>query len=888
MSNAPDQTRRLALLAEGRERLAGLEPVLRTLAALAILPSAWPPALRQTLEYLVKSAEEIGREELGEIAQTLMGLPSLRAPGGGATDRRPSALSAGVEKLRRLLDEALADQSGENSAQTEGLVDVTASCPDCPDSVVMSVPGSALAQARGQGLHLWALWLEAGSPPTMPGPGRGQFLADLDSLGSLLFSDLDQGQGSWRHCLLASVMEDGEMLASALELPATRLGQVSEGALTAVRTGQASPASSAAPRAAAAPASPQGGDQSARPESIRVQVGLIERLIALAGELVLGRNQLKSLLGDDARRAPGLGTLLQGLGQVTTQVQQNIMMLRMQPLGTLLGRFPRVVREIARQTGKEAELTILGGEVELDKSILEQLSDPLTHLLRNCLDHGLEKPEERVRLGKPRTGQVVIMGFHEEGMVNIAVHDDGRGINAEDVAAKAVAAGLVGTEDVRRLSASEKLALITLPGVSTARAVTDLSGRGVGMDVVATNIARMGGNLQIESDMGVGTTIRLRLPLTLAIIPSLVVGSAGHVFAIPQADVQELLLIQSRQSASRIELVGGAPVVRLRERLLPLVRLADVLGLSRRFAHPATGDIEEDRRRRIADRRSYDLTLSIEEEEALEEEGRRDPQTDRRRRRSDDIHIAVLRTGSHRYGLIVDQLFDTEEIVVKPLPRLLKGCQCFGGATIMGDGRVAMIVDAGGIARQARLRFGEISAQEESMARERARMQVKAARPKTSLVLFRYSPGELFAVPLASVSRLERLEVDTVRSVGGRRCMAYQGGALALLYLDRYLPVQPLPQIARHMYVILPRAGGGEAGLVASEVLDILETELDIRHYPGPQRGVVGLCEVAGRLTLLLDLEGLLEAFGQDEPTGAEISNRQPDQADPPPPPAEA
>jgi chemotaxis protein histidine kinase CheA len=199
-----------------------------------------------------------------------------------------------------------------------------------------------------------------------------------------------------------------------------------------------------------------------------------------------------------------------------------------------------------------------------------------------------------------------------------------------------------------------------------------------------------------------------------------------------------------------------------------------------------------------------------------------------------------------------------------------------------------MIVDAGGIARQARLRFGEISAQEESMARERARMQVQARRPKTSLVLFRYSPGELFAVPLASVSRLERLEVDTVRSVGGRRCMAYQGGALALLYLDHYLPVQPLPQAGRHMYVILPRAGGAEAGLVASEVLDILETELDIRHYPGPQRGVVGLCEVAGRLTLLLDLEGLLEAFRQDEPTGAEASNRQPDQADPQPPPAEA
>ncbi len=742
-----------------------------------------------------------------------------------------------------------------------------------------------LEAALASNLFFWAGWVEAADLGGRK-DALASFLANLDSCGRRLYCDVEgaAARGGVGRFLLASVIEEQEMAEAALELPPQRLARLEsslfEAALALAAPAPDSPAAALAPTvaeqapASAFPAPAPAPAAEAKPvqpvETIRVGVDLIDQLINLAGELVLGRNQLVRLLRDSSRRDPSLSPVMQKMDQVTSELQENMMQLRMQPLGYVLGKFPRVVRELSRQLGKRAELTILGADVELDKSILEQLSDPLTHLVRNSLDHGLEPPEERQSLGKPPAGQVIMRAFHEEGLVNLALQDDGRGIDAEKVAAKALALGLIGPEEVRRLSQAEKLALITLPGLSTAQKVTDVSGRGVGMDVVATNIQKLGGHLQIESQPGVGTTVRLRLPLTMAIIPSLVVGTGDLVFAIAQTDVQELVSIQSRHASERLEMVGEAPVMRLRDRLLPLVRLSDALGLERRFRHPATGELLADRRKRIADRRGRGAGQAA---------GAPTPQeirragSERRGRRADDTNVVVLRVGANRYGLIVDQLYGAEEIVVKPLPRHIKDCHCFSGATIMGDGRVAMILDTGGIAEHARLRFGEIRAAEDLYLQEKAsREAAEAQGPERSLLLFGNVSGELLALPLAEVARLEVVDPQAIQRVAGRECVEYGGGGLSLLRLERYLPVAPCPPQAAPIYAIIPKTGDHQVGIVCAGIEDVAVTRAEVQPFPGPYPAARGVVDLKGRLALLLSAQSLLESFARDHPTPAGIN----------------
>jgi two-component system chemotaxis sensor kinase CheA len=357
------------------------------------------------------------------------------------------------------------------------------------------------------------------------------------------------------------------------------------------------------------------------PETIRVSVDLIDSMMNLAGELVLGRNQLRQELEDVAYQNRKLGRLIQSVDVVTSEIQEDIMQMRMQPVGNLLNKFTRVVRDLSRQLGKEVSMVIEGKEVELDKSILEGLSDPLTHLIRNSLDHGIEKPEERERLGKPRSGKLHVRTFHEGGQVNIMVIDDGGGIDPEKIVLNVVAKGFVTEEATAVMTDVEKINYILMPGMSTAETVTDVSGRGVGMDVVKTNIESMGGHLEIESSVNKGTTVRIRLPLTLAIIPSLIVGTSGNRFAIPQVNVKELFLIRAGEISNRIEKVGEAEVVRLRERLLPIVRLADVLGLERQVSLPETEGVIVDRRDKLSDRRQQDRNLKSKEEPPLSKAG---------------------------------------------------------------------------------------------------------------------------------------------------------------------------------------------------------------------------------------------------------------------------
>ncbi len=383
--------------------------------------------------------------------------------------------------------------------------------------------------------------------------------------------------------------------------------------------------------------------------SIRVDVGLLDRLVNLVGELVLARNQVLQFTG--TRRDPAFLQTTQRLNQITTELQEGVLKTRMQPIGNILNKFPRQVRDLAVACGKQVHVTVEGEETELDKTLLEAIKDPLTHLVRNAVDHGVEPPEERIALGKPPEGRLALHAFHEGGQVNINVADDGRGIDPERVRRKAVERGLIPRDQAARLTERELLQLIFLPGFSTAERVTHVSGRGVGMDVVKTNIEKIGGAVDVLSRPGQGTTVKIKIPLTLAIIPALIVGSGGDRYAIPQVSLLELVRLDGDKARRGFEQIHGVPVYRLRGNLLPLV-----------FLH---------------------RELRVEPARPQAEMG--------------PVHVAVLQAGERPFGLVVEAVSDTEEIVVKPLSKHFKGLPLFAGATIMGDGRVALILDILGL-----------------------------------------------------------------------------------------------------------------------------------------------------------------------------------------------
>ncbi len=720
----------------------------------------------------------------------------------------------------------------------------------------------AVREALESGLYVYVLWIPESDASERP-QDLEERMADFGRCVTRYTPEPDTGE---EVILFATVMET-DLLCEALGLCQAWVAPLELGGTPRDETEKVSreipaPAPSPAftpepscPETAPAAGAPPGAEKGLSYETIRVPVDVIDKLMNLAGELVLGRNQLRQELDEAVLRNPKLAPLIQGVDVVTSEVQERIVQMRMQPLGNLFNRFSRLVRDTSRQLQKEVDLVLEGREVELDKSILEGLSDPIIHLLRNGLDHGIEDPETRKSLGKPRKGAIHLRAFHEGGQVNITLRDDGRGIHPEHVADKAVAQGLVSPEEIARMTPKEKINLVLTPGFSTAESVSEISGRGVGMDVVKTNIERLGGHLDINSEAGIGSVVQIRLPLTLAIIPSLIVGAEGHRFAIPQANVKELVCVRAADVSQRIEEIAGAEVLRLRERLLPVVRLSDVLDLSRSFIHPATGEAVTDRRSRLLDRRHRAGG-------AEERETERRSAADRRQSWHSDLYVVVLKLGENRFGLCVDQLFDTEEIVVKPLSHHIKNVKCFAGATIMGDGRVAMILDAAGIAERRQLRFSEIGAEEQRRRNEEEVRREQVARDRRSILLFNVDPGESFALPLERIARLEKVSRRAVHRVGDQAFMDYRGESLPLIRVEDFLPVSPLPEEEDELYVIVPKSKGARAGILVSRILDILETTADV-HDHRRQPGLTGTSFLGDRMTLFLDVEELLTLFEQ-------------------------
>lgn len=559
--------------------------------------------------------------------------------------------------------------------------------------------------------------------------------------------------------------------------------------------------------------------------SIRVNVEVLDNLMNLVGELVLSRNQLLQLgRGDEeSKYAAPIGHL----NRVTTDLQEEVMKTRMQPIGSVWSKLPRLVRDVAQVTGRQIELELNGAETELDRTVLEAIRDPLTHMIRNSADHGIEPPDRRREVGKSETGRISLNAWHEGGHVIISLEDDGAGINAKKVVRRAIESGIISEADASRMSQQETLSLIFRPGFSTATEVSAVSGRGVGMDVVKTEIDRIGGTVDLTSIEGQGTTVRIKIPLTLAIISALVVDAGGESFAIPQLGVVELVRLTA-EDRKRIERIHNQEVFRLRDRLLPLVYLHEALELNQASV-------------------SSDST-EAEETKAAEP----------------DTNIVVVQVGEEQLGVVVSRVHDTEEIVVKPVGRLLKDLAIYQGTTILGDGQVITILDVAGLAA----RCGALSHNT-----QRTQKRVESAIDQgdsSSLLLFDVGATAPSAVPLSLVSRLEEFPLDQIEQVGDRYLVQYRGELLPLLPLasaGQKTLLDPQP-------CIVFSENDHSMGIIVDRILDVIQEPLIIRMRT-QRPGVLGTAVLNGRATDIIDTQHyVMEAHPAWFERGQNRSNR--------------
>nr|WP_246406700.1 chemotaxis protein CheA [Modestobacter versicolor] len=566
------------------------------------------------------------------------------------------------------------------------------------------------------------------------------------------------------------------------------------------------------PEVPAAPAAlaPEPGTPEAQPKgrgvadsTIRVDVDLLDNLMLLVGELVLTRNQIVQYVG--RQNDQDLIRASQRLNLIASELQESAMKTRMQPIDHIWSKLPRVVRDLGLQCGKAVRLEMEGKDTELDKTLLEAVKDPLTHLVRNSVDHGIEDTAGRAAAGKPAEGVLTLRSRHESGQVVVEVADDGAGIDPAKIGRKAVEKGLITADALSRMSPQDLLQLIFLPGFSTAAAVTNVSGRGVGMDVVKTNIEGIGGTIEVESVAGRGTCMRLRIPLTLAIVPALTIECAGDRYAIPQISLQELVALDAEKAAAAVEDVGGASVYRLRGELLPLVHLADVLGL--------TSD-----------------------------------------RHDGHVVIAVLSSEGRRFGLVVDRVINTEEIVVKAVSGQLKQIGLYSGATVLGDGAVALILDVQALARRA-LRTETTDRQEHRLAAAAAAASVSE---RQRMLLAAIGGGRRVAIPLDTVTRLEQVRSDTVERVGSREVVQYRGAILPIVRLDRHLGA--FGDSDREVLEVIVYADHGRSvAIVVEEILDIVDGEAAVQSDID-DLGLLGSAVIGDRVTELLDVRAAILA----------------------------
>ena len=557
-------------------------------------------------------------------------------------------------------------------------------------------------------------------------------------------------------------------------------------------------------------------------QSIRVGVDLLENLMTIVSELVLTRNQLLQILRD--QKDSSFSTPLQRLNQVTSELQEGVMKTRMQPIGNAWAKLPRIIRDLAHELGKKIDLQMVGAETELDRQVLELIKDPLTHMVRNSADHGIEKPSERAAAGKPETGTVLLNAYHEGGHIIIEISDDGRGLALEKIKAKVIEKGLASEADLSTMSDQQIMQFIFKPGFSTAAQVTSVSGRGVGMDVVKTNIEKIGGTIDFSSTKGKGSRFFIKIPLTLAIVSALIVECNKERFAIPQICVVELVQ-SSAESEHRVERINGTPVLRLRNRLLPLVSLRRTLGLG---------------------------------QDEVREDG--------------CYFIIVIQTGSSSFGVIVDRVYDTEEIVVKPVSPILRDIKVFSGNTILGDGNVIMILDPNGLVQHA----ADIQA-DASISKHAAIGSATHRDDGQSFLLFRAGDGSPKAVPLSLVARLENIDRDSIEHSGNTLVVQYRGTLMPLISVAG---CSNEVGVTGEQQVLVFADRDKNMGLMVDEILDIVEEKLHV-DLSTKRPGYLGTSVISGKATDIIDASYYVTtAFGDwfgiqgDTGFGASLENR--------------
>lgn len=559
---------------------------------------------------------------------------------------------------------------------------------------------------------------------------------------------------------------------------------------------------------------------------VRVDVSLLDKLMNLVGELVLARNQVAQCSSDRSDAAFSGAT--QRLNFITRELQQSVMKTRMQPIGSVWNRFPKLVRDLALQFGKQAVITMEGSDTEVDRTILEAIKDPLTHILRNAIDHGIEPPEQRVLAGKSAAGRVELRAFHAGGHVNLEIRDDGAGIDPRIVRERACQRGLITHEHAARLNDRELLELVFRPGFSTAEKVTNVSGRGVGMDVVKTNIERIGGTVDLYSAPGQGTTLKIRIPLTVTIVPALILNSAGQRFAIPRVNLLELVHLDR---AEQIEHVGDVPVYRLRGKLLPLVFLVEALQLPSEPA--ADAGSARAAKEGAAFARSQHVSRGM-------------------------FSIVVLQAKERQFGLVVDRIDDVEEIVVKPLSKKLRALGCFAGATILGDGEVVLILDVPGVAQRA----GLLGAVPDS-SRHSCEGQAEAGHPKQNWLLFQSTKGKRLAVSLADVHRLEEFPATQVELSGEGEVVQYCGQILPLFRISQLL--NETTQAGPTLQVVVFLRDEQYFGLVVDRINDITDEVTEIRTQR--QRGICcGSVVMQQNVVDLVDVDRVVALANHSQP----------------------
>ena len=553
-------------------------------------------------------------------------------------------------------------------------------------------------------------------------------------------------------------------------------------------------AEAARAEAKAAEGAAKGEAGQAAGQSIRVSVDLLEDLMTMVSELVLTRNQLLQLVRGQTENA--FSVPLQRLNQITTDLQEGVMKARMQPIGNAWSKLPRIVRDLAKELNKDIRLDMFGQDTELDRQVLELIKDPLTHMVRNSGDHGIETPDVREAAGKPRQGVIRLDARHEGGQIVIELIDDGKGLDLNRIREKAISKGLISAEDAEMMTEKQIGRYIFHPGFSTAEAVTSVSGRGVGMDVVKTNIEKIGGTVDLTTQVGKGTTFQIKIPLTLAIVSSLIVEAAGERFAVPQMSVLELVRTSST-SEHRIENIEDTPVLRLRDQLLPLVRLSDALKL---------------------------------------DGGEHKPES----------YVVVTQVASYRFGIIVDGVFDTEEIVVKPVAPVLRSIPMFSGNTILGDGSVVMILDPNGLARHT----SESSTQTDINSQDDKGDQGEETR---SMLIFYAGDQEPKALPLSLIARLEEFEADQIETVNGQAVVNYRDALIPVLSFDNAQLKKDEPQPA-----IVFMEQGQAIGLAIDRIIDIVEENFTV-GLKSHNAGCLGTAILRGKATNVVDLSYFVE-----------------------------